>query len=146
MVNSSERCGVPLPILLAINWSTDADLVFLWCPLRNRRVELAWDENPKSPMLSRISRSCLCFANGCMRGDIRKSNSVPPLMLQLGGCTPLGLNRVMNRMGGPSAAAPDALRSIRFRNGKGRSGPAAPRRNRRRSNCQDMCCSFFSRA
>ena len=50
-----------------------------------RRVELAWDENPKSPILSRMSRSSLCLAKGAMSGDMRKSNSVPPLIFQEGG-------------------------------------------------------------
>ena len=68
-----------------LGWSIEASLVFWWWPLRKRRVELAWEEKPKSPMLSRMSRSSLCWENGAIKGDIRKSFSVPPLMFQDGG-------------------------------------------------------------
>src|SRR6056297_2815243 len=95
-------------------------------------------------MLSMISRSSLCFANGLISGDIRKSNSLPPLMFQFGGCTPFGLNNVMNRTGGLFPKAPLAVPCIKFRNGSGNKGPAALRRKVRRSMCQFMSPNLFA--
>ena len=43
--------------------------------------------------------SSRCRSNGFISGDMRKSVSVPPLIFHDGGCTPLGLNSVTNRLG-----------------------------------------------
>ena len=68
-----------------------------------------------------------------MRGDIRKSFSFPPFTFHEGGCTPLGLKRVMNRKGGAwgsdACRSPvRALASIRLRKGRGSKAPAPLRK------------------
>ena len=69
-----------------------------------KRVES--DLETMAPMLSRIRRSSRCRENGFIKGDIRKSFSVPPLIFQEGGCTPLGLKRVTKRTGEALPSSP----------------------------------------
>ena len=50
-----------------------------------RLLQVLGEENPKSPMLSRMSRSSLWPEKGFIKGDILKSCSFPPFMFQEGG-------------------------------------------------------------